>query len=180
MNRMIACAIALWGLLLTGIPRPDIGFAGPGRQDLPAPAAGYREDELLVKFRTGTAEQEKKNVHDRHGSKRSKEFPFLRLHLVKLAEGVGAEKALSLYRADPAVEYAEPNFIVRLEDVAPNDPYFGELWGLYNTGQAGGVPGADIDAPAAWSLATGDGSLVVAVIDTGLDYSHEDILANRW
>ncbi|MGH6692241.1 MAG: S8 family serine peptidase, partial [Gammaproteobacteria bacterium] len=67
----------------------------------------------------------------------------------------------------------------------PNDPSFGELWGLHNTGQVSnvffpGVVGADIDAVAAWDLSTGSTALVVAVIDTGIDYTHPDLAPNMW
>ncbi|MGH9966519.1 MAG: S8 family serine peptidase [Pyrinomonadaceae bacterium] len=81
------------------------------------------------------------------------------------------------------VEYAEPNYIVHA-NVTPNDPRFPELWGLQNTGQTiGGVvgtPGADIEAPLAWDISTGNRNTVVGVIDTGIDYNHPDLAANVW
>jgi subtilisin family serine protease/uncharacterized membrane protein len=85
-------------------------------------------------------------------------------------------------RAD--VEYAEPNFIIQI-GATPNDPSFNQLWGLHNTGQLinfffPGVPGADIDAVRAWDLSTGSTGHVVAVIDTGVDYTHPDLAPNMW
>src|SRR5688500_3203526 len=84
-------------------------------------------------------------------------------------------------RAD--VEYAEPNFIIRI-GAQPNDPSFGQLWGLQNTGQIigffPGVAGADIDAVSAWDLTVGSSARVVAVIDAGIDYPHPDLAANIW
>src|SRR5438445_3101664 len=81
------------------------------------------------------------------------------------------------------VEYAEPNYIVHTTAI-PNDPRFGELWGLQNTGQiiqaSVGVPGADIKATAAWDISTGSRANVAAVIDTGIDYRHPDLAANVW
>ncbi len=62
----------------------------------------------------------------------------------------------------------------------PNDPSFGSLWGLDNTGQDGGTADADIDAPEAWILQTGSSDVVVAVIDTGVDYNHQDLAPNIW
>src|SRR3989441_738236 len=81
------------------------------------------------------------------------------------------------------VEYAEPNYIVHTTAI-PNDPRFGELWGLQNTGQTiqgfPGIPGADISATAAWDISTGSRANVAAVIDTGIDYRHPDLAANVW
>jgi subtilisin family serine protease len=85
-------------------------------------------------------------------------------------------------RNRPDVEYAEPNYIWRAT-VAPNDPQFANLWGLLNTGQnigGAGVPNADIHAASAWAVATGSRANVVGVIDTGIDYTHPDLVANMW
>jgi subtilisin family serine protease len=79
----------------------------------------------------------------------------------------------------PGVLYAEPNYIVRTT-LTPNDTRFGELWGLNNTGQSGGTAGADISAVSAWDVSTGSSSVVVGVIDTGVDYNHPDLAANMW
>jgi subtilisin family serine protease len=92
--------------------------------------------------------------------------------------------AAELARLD-GVAYAEPNWIVGIgastESTFPNDPVFVALYGLHNTGQFGGTNDADIDAPEAWDISTGGGaSVVVAVIDTGIDYNHEDLAANVW
>ncbi|MCZ7574505.1 MAG: S8 family serine peptidase [Ardenticatenaceae bacterium] len=84
---------------------------------------------------------------------------------------------------NPIVAFAEPNFI-RSKELLPNDPRFGEMWGLHNTGQTvGGVTGtadADIDAPEAWNITTGSSAVIVGVIDTGVNYTHEDLAANMW
>ena len=62
--------------------------------------------------------------------------------------------------------------------VIPNDEYFPMQWHLHNTGQSGGTPGADIRAPEAWEITTGDPNIVVAVIDTGVDSKHPDLVNN--
>jgi subtilisin family serine protease len=83
----------------------------------------------------------------------------------------------------PDVAYAEPNFIIHI-DSEPNDPRFPELWALKNIGQvvggSTGVAGADIHAVPAWNITLGSTSNVVAVIDTGIDYTHPDLAANMW
>jgi len=77
------------------------------------------------------------------------------------------------------IEYIEPNFIAYTAERFPNDPSFDQLWGLNNTGQTGGTPDADIDAPEAWDISTGN-NVVVGVIDTGVDYTHPDLNDNMW
>lgn len=92
---------------------------------------------------------------------------------------MSVKDALSKIRNNPAVLYAEPDYIVQA-NVMPDDTSFSELWGLHNTGQTGGVDDADIDAPEAWDISTGDRGIVVGVIDTGVDYTHPDLIANAW
>jgi len=83
----------------------------------------------------------------------------------------------------PDVEYAEPNYIVHA-NLVPNDPQFPNLWGLSNLGQSiggtAGIPGADIGAANAWDVSTGSTANVVGIVDTGIDYSHPDLVQNLW
>lgn len=105
------------------------------------------------------------------------------------------ENLLEMLESDPRVLYAEPNYILQISDwqsgpdpaqtiarllATPNDPMFDQLWGLHNTGQTGGTNDADIDAPEAWDVSTGSDDVIIAVIDTGVDYTHEDLQANMW
>jgi subtilisin family serine protease len=86
----------------------------------------------------------------------------------------------------PFVEWACPNTASRLKlcgQVIPNDEYFSEQWHLNNTGQiclygTGGTPNADINAPEAWEITTGDPNIVLAVLDTGVDSNHPDLINN--
>jgi hypothetical protein len=79
----------------------------------------------------------------------------------------------------PGFKYVEPNFALWSTSI-PNDPSFSNEWGLNNTGQTGGTADADIDAPEAWDLTKGDGSVVVGVIDSGVDYTHPDLAGQIW
>lgn len=105
----------------------------------------YKEGEILVKFKADVPQSAKEAVDKKLGSRRIKDFPFLRIEHIELRAGLSVEQAIEEYRRDPAVEYAEPNFLVQ-SGAVPNEPLFGELWGLHNTGQQGGSPGADISA----------------------------------
>ena len=78
-------------------------------------------------------------------------------------------------------DYVEPDYIRTIQAV-PSDAAFanGTLWGLRNTGQNAGVSGADIDGVRAWDLTTGSTDVIVAVIDTGIRYTHTDLAAQMW
>jgi subtilisin family serine protease len=79
------------------------------------------------------------------------------------------------------VEFAEPNFLIYPAATFPNDPQFGSQWALNNTGQlAGSLADSDVDAPEAWDLTQGDANIIVAVIDSGVDYTHPDLDQNIW
>jgi subtilisin family serine protease len=115
---------------------------------------------------------------------------------IDVTEGVGGAGVVRLHSrtrdvaslinelsSNPDVAYVEPNFIVHAIAI-PNDPRFGDLWGLQNIGQTvggvTGVPGADISAVPAWEVSTGSSANIVTVVDTGIDYNHPDLAANVW
>ncbi|MGD8500909.1 MAG: S8 family peptidase, partial [Phycisphaerales bacterium] len=101
------------------------------------------------------------------------------LAAVNLPEGTRVVDAVVQFNQSANVLYAEPDYSYKLL-LTPNDPNFPDLWGLDNTGQTGGTDDADIDAPEAWDLHTGDPDIIVAVTDTGIDYTHPDLAANMW
>lgn len=80
---------------------------------------------------------------------------------------------------DPRVASVGPDWIVQPIG-GPDDPYYGQLWGMNNSGQTGGTPDADIDAAEAWDISTGSRNVLVGIIDTGVDRSHPDLAANMW
>jgi len=88
---------------------------------------------------------------------------------------------IAALRATGLFEYVEPDY-VRSINTLPNDLAFtkGTLWGLYNFGQSNGVAGADIGAIPAWNLTTGSTNVIVAVIDTGIRYTHQELAAQMW
>jgi subtilisin family serine protease/subtilisin-like proprotein convertase family protein len=101
------------------------------------------------------------------------------LFKVNLGTGVDVGRAVAAYRADARVAEAEPDYLL-VSGALPNDPRLGEQWGLRNTGRQAGEPGADIGASRAWVASTGSTRMVVAVMDTGVDYTHPDLYLNIW
>ena len=97
--------------------------------------------------------------------------------------GAAFDDVAAWLSANPNVAYCEPNVVMPLSAL-PSDPQFNLLWGLHNTGQTignqAGTVDADIDAPEAWQITTGSSRIVVAVIDTGVDYTHPDLAQNIW
>ena len=95
------------------------------------------------------------------------------------APGAGIDTVVGWGRATPGITFVEPDFAIN-RTLFPNDPSFSQLWGLHNTGQSSGLADADIDAPEAWNVTTGSRSVVIGVIDSGIDVNHPDLAANIW
>jgi thermitase len=132
-----------------------------------ASAAPYDDDTVIVKYRPGAGPLGQ--VVGTIGGIGAK---------VLRVSGDPAEVAARLNRRR-AVLYAEPNYILRTQAI-PNDPRFRELYGLNNTGQTGGSPDADIDAPEGWDVAglgtfPASGGVKVGIVDTGIEQSHPDL-----
>ncbi|MHB9004192.1 MAG: S8 family serine peptidase, partial [Coriobacteriia bacterium] len=181
---VLASVIAL--LMVTPISLVGAAPADkPARPDAPRtdrslPDAPYVQGEVIVRFEEDAGELTKRAAHAALGSRVQRSFRLVPgLQAVRLSHGRSVEAAIRSYQAMPGVLYAQPNYIKQALSV-PNDPRFSELWGLHNTGQTGGVADADIDAPEAWDLTTGSSDVVVAVVDTGIDYEHPDLAANIW
>ena len=143
----------------------------------------YVPGEILVKYRTSANIAVESDLQSLHGLAAKKKLPAIGTTVYKLPQGMDVQTALTLLKDDPQVAYAEPNYYAR-PTANPNDPSFPVQWGLNNTGQAvlgvSGVPDADINGPEAWNLTTGHSSIVIAVIDTGVDILHPDIKPNLW
>lgn len=162
-------------------------------------AGSFAAGEIIVKFRPGANANAKADAHRQNGGRQLDEIARTGVQLVAVSAG-DETGAIARYRRNPNVLYAEPNFVRRIptpishdpgSEVMPGDYYFREQWALHNTGQLFyciipgfpefcfyiGTPDADIDAREAWAITTGN-AVTVAVIDSGIDYTHPDIAAN--
>ena len=110
-------------------------------------------------------------------------LPVINGALMRVENGGSVQaiwNAVVEWSSRPGVTYAQPDFRGQILSTFPNDSDFSNLWGMHNTGQTGGTSDADIDAPEAWDLFTGTSTVVVAGIDTGIDYTHQDLVDNMW
>jgi len=143
-----------------------------------------RPNELLVRFRPGRAGAAMAAVRDRAGVLvlRKTKLTGIDWYRLKLGPGKQVKQLVEAYRQSDDVLYAEPNYRLHaLQDQTfPDDTEFVRLWGLHNTGQAGGTEDADIDAPEAWHTLYSASDIIVAVIDTGVDYTHPELDDNVW
>lgn len=97
---------------------------------------------------------------------------------VSVPTGTSMQQALAFWQSHPNVAIVTPDFELTTQSI-PNDPSFGSLWGLSNNGSQGGLLNADINIEPAWAFGTAT-SIVTAVIDTGVDYTHPDLASNIW
>jgi thermitase len=157
------------------------------------PEGPYVPGNLIVKFRPDIRAEEADIMRSAMGATVVRRFPLIGAELWQMDDRV-AEQALRQYGGGRRFEYVEPDYIIKLEQ-APNDPDLPHMWGLNNTGQTGGTLDADIDAPEAWDINTGSSSVVIAVVDTGVQVAttqalalgclenvpaHPDLAANLW
>ena len=121
-------------------------------QEVAAQTGSYVDDEILVKFLPATRAEVILEAHRQAGGLVVGEVAALGVQVVRVGPGEAVSR-LAVYQGNPNVEYAELNGIAHALD----DPLFPTQWGLNNTGQLGGTPDADIDAPEAWAVTTGSG-----------------------
>ncbi|HEX8652147.1 MAG TPA: S8 family serine peptidase [Pyrinomonadaceae bacterium] len=160
--------------------------------------------EVLVRFRQGTTMERVRNIVLSLNDRIEDRIESVSgLTVIEDEDGLDAEGVAAQYRAmTDLVDYAEPNFKITLEPEFeesryeeerapaeldryvpsnwPNDPQFADQWSLENTGQRGGKFKADISAMLAWNKTKGSEKVVVAVLDSGVDYTHPDLMENIW
>lgn len=139
----------------------------------------YAKDHIVVDYFDNASETAQSFLENRLGlikmpSPHNQHFQILQISKQAQAVGMTVEKAVTEMMRYSMVRYAEFDPLL-VPDFFPNDTNFGQMWGLHNTGQTGGVNDADIDMPEAWDSLAGAGEAVVAVCDDGFDFSHPDL-----
>ena len=157
------------------------------------------ETELLVKFKPHVSATEIRKIAGRFNDRVEDKIETVRgLTSIDDMDNADPDRSAAEYSAmSEFVEYAHPNYKIELERPeyrevrsdastvdapvgAPNDPMFTDQWALANSGQNGGKANADIAASKAWQKSRGSSEVVVAVLDTGVDYTHSDLAPNIW
>jgi len=136
---------------------------------------------ILVQYRTGVTTPGSLGAY-LLGANTDKQWGLVPgMRIVVPDAGVDLQAALAAFQSDPNVAFAEPNYTIKATADPPNDPYFAsEQWDLHNTGQTGGFAGDDIHLLPAWDATKGDPHVIVAVLDSGVDYDHPDLYQNIW
>jgi subtilisin family serine protease len=150
----------------------------------PAVAGALSPDRVIVEWAPGASPAERRGARKDADVDFGRDLGNRRFQLVETEPGQTPRDAIRELRTDPSVVLAERDGYAT-ELAIPNDPLFGQLWGLQNTGLGvdffqGPLAGADIDASSAWERTVGTASTVVAVIDAGYRFEHPDLADRAW
>ena len=172
----IHVGIFLLGLLFAVLLLPDKRISA---QDV---SNEHLEDlDILVRFKDHKLPDQKNELAYDLGYRKLRYYRQFKLYKWRPDQRRRAslKNTLKRLRNNPDVEWAEPNYL-RHPDKIPNDPFFNQQWHLVNSGQTGGLAGADIKANDAWDVSVPNFPSVVVVMDTGIDYNHPDLRENIW
>jgi subtilisin family serine protease len=141
----------------------------------------YASDQVLVKFKPAVSPQSVKAALAVYETKIMKRIPRIDVYQLQIPKATAVEEILYVLRQNPDVEYASPNYKAYIA-VTPNDEFFWRQYALHNPGGRLEIPGspqgkenADIKAPNAWDETKGSENILIALIDTGVDFNHPDL-----
>ncbi len=158
----------------------------PGHRHIPPEthlnAAGgshFDPHQIILRFEDGVSAARRDAILANHGLEVVRAFDFIGALLVKSQTRIDVIAKTADLDQLSEVRYATPDYYRQL-DLAPDDQRYPEQWHYDNQGQTGGTVDADIDLPEAWDTFTGSNQTVIAILDTGVDYNHPDLIANMW
>ena len=158
-------------LLLLGVALPAGAAPAPQPpQPTPPPAVPptpFVRDEILVRFRPGVTPDRQSQILAESGATLRRSIRALEIQVLGLPPGLSVEQAVAVFGRNPEVEFAEPNYVLRIADIL--DPGLDNQWAPQR-----------IAAPAAWALEEGSPTVIIAVVDTGVDYRHTELAPNIW
>jgi subtilisin family serine protease len=137
-----------------------------------SPGPEYVPGELIVVYRPATTQTRRDAIVSARAARVVRRYSQLDMDHLRLPPGADLDRAMTALRANPEVLGVQANFVrhaIAVTPVIPNDPFWSQMWGLMK-----------IQAPSAWATSTGNGSVVIMDIDTGINYNHEDLAANVW
>lgn len=169
---------------------PDMTFSCSESKFVSNKNIAFVPGEVIVKFKEGTSQARVSQISGKISKAEVKSLNTFKskkneslLKIIRFSEEDSVVETIKSFQKEPEVEYAEPNYIYRAFKTA-NDPSYNLLWGLKNTGQSvnstAGTSGIDIKAEEAWEKITDCSDVIVAVLDTGINYNHRDLSPNMW
>jgi len=184
--RHLACTATITLILAAGLSAQVTRKAKPATGAAPSSfsaleiAQEFRNGRVLAKAKDGVDRSALRSFEGGAGARLEREFQSLpNLEVLRFDGGPPVRAEIARLMASGLYDFVEPDRIIRAT-VVPNDPYFPQQWSLNNTGQNGGTPGADIKAEAGWALQESAAGVIVAVIDSGIRVTHQDLAANIW
>jgi subtilisin family serine protease len=185
-------ALAVAGATVLALA-PSASAARPPKLPWEGPAIRVKPGRLVVTFESGTSRAQRSIIHGAVGGLVTDRGRTTAIDVVELPRGISPLAAIRRYQADPRVVAAELDRIAAPTEM-PNDQFFDWQWALHNVGQLHpitedglvpdnyhqGASDADVDAPPAWDATTMGEDVIVAVLDTGVDVDHPDLLNSMW
>ncbi len=139
-------------------------------------------DDLILPHSNGGTLSVLSSTHEVAGTSLKRAYSaFPDLALLAVEEGGSMESAIAALKKSGVVEKVSYNYI-RTAYVLPDDALLqdGKQWGIENAGQLGGIEGSDVSADEAWDIANDASGVIVAILDSGIRYTHEDLAVNMW
>ncbi len=156
----------------------DPDSEGPG-STAPDPIDELADSRVILEFSPDVLEFTRGSILQQRGLVVVQEFNSIDAIVVSTPQGTDVLALIDELNELPEIAYAEPNYKHEFDNT-PDDLLYPSMWQLDNTGQTGGRFDADIDAPEAWDTFTGSSQTVIAILDSGVDYTHPDLASNMW